>query len=190
MRLHLQLRLPFSRQSQVRFFSFPCSGINGSAVTGKGKAEQVDQPILYGMFKKKHLKNFLEESAGFHVSGRGRLELLKKVFDSDFFNRRSFAALLIRLFWLFLRGMGRIGKVILVKEPQTPQEIVKSAGTWGIPDGEAGKDSMKMVFFEASGPLSIGKDLEFNGKKDGTEHVGRKSGSRTENRISVLHEGV
>lgn len=81
-------------------------------------------------------------------------------------------------------------KVILVKEPQTPQEIVKSAGTWGIPDGEAGKDSMKMVFFEASGPLSIGKDLEFNGKKDGTEHVGRKSGSRTENRISVLHEGV
>ena len=26
-----------------------------------------------------------------------------------------------------------------------------------------------MVFFEASGPLSIGKDLEFNGKKDGTK---------------------
>ena len=115
------------------------------------------------------------------------LELLKKVFDSDFFNRRGLIALLIRLFGLFLRRMGRIGKVIFVREPQTPQEIVKSAGTWGIPDEEAGKDGMEMVFFEVSGPLGIGRDLEFNGKKDGTEHVGRKSGSRTENRISVLH---
>ncbi len=31
---------------------------------------------------------------------------------------------------------------------------------------------------------------ELNGKKDGTEHVGRQSGSRTENRIAVQHEGV
>ena len=28
---------------------------------------------------------------------------------------------------------------------------------------------MEMVFFEDSGPLSIGRDLELNGKKDGTE---------------------
>ena len=83
------------------FFSFLCSGINRGAVTGKRKAEQVNQPILYGMFKKKHLKNVVEESAGFHVRGRSRLELLKKVFDRDFFNGRSFAALLIRLFGLF-----------------------------------------------------------------------------------------
>lgn len=155
------------------FFSFLCSGINRGAVTGKRKAEQVNQPILYGMFKKKHLKNVVEESAGFHVRGRSRLELLKKVFDRDFFNGRSFAALLIRLFGLFLRGMGRIRKVILVREPQTAQEIVKSTGTWGISDEEAGKDGMKVVFFEVSGPLSIGRNLELNRKKEGTEHVGR-----------------
>ena len=69
--------------------------------------------------------------------------------------------------------MGGIGKVILVREPQTPLEIVKSAGTRGIPDEEAGKDGMEMVFFEVGGPLSIGRDLELNGKKDGTEYVGR-----------------
>ena len=86
--------------------------------------------------------------------------------------------------------MDRNGKVILVREPQTAQEIVKSTGTWGISDEEAGKDGMKVVFFEVSGSLSIGRDLELNGKKEGTEHVGRKSGSRTENRIAVLHEGV
>ena len=74
---------------------------------------------------------------------------------------------------LFFRGMGGIGKVILVREPQTPLEIVKSAGTRGIPDEEAGKDGMEMVFFEVGGPLSIGRDLEVNGKKDGTEYVGR-----------------
>ena len=84
--------------------------------------------------------------------------------------------------------MDGIGKVILVREPQTTEEIVK--GTGGIPDEEAGKDGMEMVFFEVSGPLSIGRDLELNGKKDGMEHVGRQSGSRTENRIAVLHEGV
>jgi len=151
------------------FFPFLCSGINRGAVTGKGKAEQVNQSILYGMIKKKHLKNFVEEFAGIHVSARICLELLKKVFDSDFFNRRGFVALLIRLFGLFLRGMGGIGKVILVREPQTPLEIVKSADTRGIHDEETGKDGMEMVFFEVSGPLSIGRDLELNGKKDGTE---------------------
>lgn len=135
------------------FFSFLCRGINRGAVTGKGKAEQVNQPVLNGMFKKKHLKNIVEESAGFHASGRSRLELLKKIFDRDFFNRRSFAALLIRLFGLFLRRADRIGKVILVREPQTPQEIVKRAGPGGIPDEKTGKDGMKMVFFEVSGHL-------------------------------------
>ena len=49
---------------------------------------------------------------------------------------------------------------------------------------------MEVVFFEVSGSLGIGGDLELNGKKDGTEHVGRQSASRTENRIAVLHEGV
>ena len=53
------------------FFSFLCSGINRGAITGKGKAEQVNQPILYGMFKKKHLKNFVEEFAGIPGSGGG-----------------------------------------------------------------------------------------------------------------------
>ena len=150
------------------FFPFLCSGIIRGTVTGKGKAEQVNQSILYGMIKKKPLKNFIEEFVGIHVSGRICLELLKKVFDSDFFNRRSFVALLIRLFGLSFRWMGGIGKVILVREPQTPLEIVKSAGTRGIPDEEAGKDGMEMVFFEVGGPLSIGRDLELNGKKDGT----------------------
>lgn len=159
---------PLFQTATGAFFSFLCSGINRGAITGKGKAEQVNQPILYGMFKKKHLKNFVEEFAGIHVSGGICLELLKKVFDSDFFNRRSFVALLIRLFGLSFRWMGGIGKVILVREPQTPLEIVKSAGTRGIPDEEAGKDGMEMVFFEVGGPLSIGRDLELNGKKDGT----------------------
>lgn len=72
-------------------------------------------------------------------------------------------------FWAFPSGDGGIGKVILVREPQTPLEIVKSADTRGIHDEEAGKDGMEMVFFEVSGPLSIGRDLELNGKKDGTE---------------------
>lgn len=101
--------------------------------------------------------------------------------------------LLIQLsgFGLFFRGMGGIEKSILVRDPQTPLEIVKSADARGIPDEEAGKDGMEMVFFEVSGPLlGIGRDLELNGKKDGMEHVGRQSGSRTENRIAVLHEGV
>lgn len=172
------------------FFPFLCGGINRGSVTGKGKAEQVNQSILYRVFKKKHLKNFVEESAGFHGSRRMLLELLKKVFDRDFFNGRSFVSLLIRLFGLILRGMGGIGKVILVREPQTSLEIVKSAGTGGIPDEEAGKDGMEMIFLEVSGPLGIGRDLELDGKKKGTEHIGRQSGCRPENRIAVLHEGV
>jgi hypothetical protein len=49
---------------------------------------------------------------------------------------------------------------------------------------------MEVVFFEVSGSLSIGRDLELNGKKEGTEHVRRQSGSRTESRIAILHEGV
>ncbi len=69
--------------------------------------------------------------------------------------------------------MDGIGKVILVREPQTSQEIVKSAGTGGIPDEEAGKDGMEMVFLEVGSPLRIGRGLELDGKKDGTEHIGR-----------------
>ena len=49
--------------------------------------------------------------------------------------------------------MDGIGKVILVREPQTTEEIVKGTGTGGIPDEEAEKDGMEMVFFEVSGPL-------------------------------------
>lgn len=60
----------------------------------------------------------------------------------------------------------------------------------GISNEEAGKDGVEMVFLEVSGPLRIGRDLELNGKKDGTEHVGRQSGRRPENRVAVLHEGV
>lgn len=69
-------------------------------------------------------------------------------------------------------------------------KIVKSASTGGVPDEEAGKDGMEMVFFEVSGPLDIGRNPELNREKDGTEHVKRQSGSRTENRIAVLHQGV
>ena len=104
------------------FFSFLCSGINRGAVTGKRKAEQVNQPILYGMFKKKHLKNVVEESAGFHVRGRSRLELLKKVFDSDFFNRRSFVALLSGFMGFSFGGWAGSEKLSLSESHRRPRK--------------------------------------------------------------------
>ena len=49
---------------------------------------------------------------------------------------------------------------------------------------------MQMVLLEVSSPFRIRNDFKFYRHKDRTEHIGRESGFRTQNRIAVLHEGI
>lgn len=132
------------------FFAFLCSGINGSAVTGKGKGHEVNEPVLNGMGKKKYLKDLIELPAGFHVMRWFQFELFKEIFNRSFFNRGSFFSFFIGSFRLLLRRVDRIRKILMIGEPKPFLKIIKSTGTGSVTDSKAGKDGVKLIFFEVS----------------------------------------
>ena len=91
------------------FFPFPGGSIDRSAVTGKGKIQEVNKPFANGMFKEKGAEDPIKEPAGFHAVRGLLFKEGKKVFHGGLFNRRSLLAFLVRFFRLFLRRMERAG---------------------------------------------------------------------------------
>lgn len=172
------------------FFSFPCGGIDGGAVTGERKGAKINEAFLGGASEKKGFKNVKKEEAGSRIIRGKEFKALKEFFDGNFFHRRSFCAFLGWLFGLVLRRMDGGGKVVLFGEPKPGLKIIKGSNTGSIADGKAGKDGMKKVFLEIRGPFGIGRDLEFHGKEDRAEHVGRKPWFGAEVGIAASHEGI
>lgn len=172
------------------FFAFLSGGINGSAVTGKGKSHEVNETVLCGMVKKKHFKDLIELSARFHIVWWFELKLVKEVFDRDFINRGGFFPFFIRFIRFWLWRVDRIRKILIVGKLKPFLKIIKGAGTWSVTDRKTGKDGVKLIFFEVSGPIRIGSDFALHGEEDGTEHIGREPGFRAENRVTVTHDDI
>nr|WP_296466888.1 hypothetical protein [uncultured Acetatifactor sp.] len=118
------------------------------------------------------------------------LELLQQPLYGDFLHGRGLFPFLIGLFGLFFRWVDRVGKVVLIRHPETALEIIESADTWGVADREAGKDGMEIVLFQVSRPLCIGSDLALHREQDGAEHVRGKPWCRAEVGIPVSHDGI
>lgn len=165
------------------FPAFPCGGINGRAVAGNGKAQEVEEAVPGGVQEEKILEYLEKPEAGLPILRRCLFQFFKEFLNGKFFNRGSFLAVFLWFGWFYLRGMDFRREIVITGKPETGLEIVKSTSTEGIPDRKTGEDGMEMVFLEVSSPFCIGSDLEFDGEEDGAEHVGRESGSRKERQV-------
>lgn len=170
--------------------AFPGGSIDRGAIPGQGEFLEAEKAFLLRSGEKKLLEQRKKEPAGSHILWRLEFKESKKVFDSNFFDRRCFFPFLIGLFGFFLGRVDRVREVLVVREPKAALEIIKGANARGITDAEAGKDRKEMVLLERICPLGIGSNLKLHREQDGAEHVRRKSRWRTKVGIPVLHEGI
>lgn len=145
------------------FFAFPRGSIDRSAIPGKGKIKKVNQSIIYRPVKEKDFKNVIKPFTGSHVIRWLEFKLFKEVLNGNFLHRGSFFTFLLRLLRLFFWRVDGIGKVVLIREPETAKEIIESTDARGITDRKARKDGMEMVLFEIGSPFCVGNDLKLYG---------------------------
>ncbi|MEY8431993.1 hypothetical protein AALC75_15960 [Lachnospiraceae bacterium 48-42] len=67
---------------------------------------------------------------------------------------------------------------------------MKSPDTRGIAERETAEDGIKRSFLKHMASDSDGSDFQFQGNQVGSQHTGRKHGSRAKNRVAVLQNGI
>ena len=169
--------------------SFPCAGIDWSAIPEEGKAVEVDKPLPDRGIEEAGTEDLRESPCGGEILRRFDPEFCKEIINSYFFDRRGFLPFL-RFCRLFLRGMEGIRDVVAAREPQAAKKVIESARSRNVPDCETGKDGIKTVLLEHGRPGSRGGNFEGYREQVGTEHVGREPWFRAKNGIAVLHDEV
>lgn len=181
---------PFFQAVTGSFFPFPGGSIDRGAIAGKGEVQEIDQTVLDRAVQEEHFKYVIESLAGCYILWWMGAELREHVFHGNFLHGRGLFPFFVWFLRLFLRRMDRIREIIFIRKPKTAKKIIKSPNARGIANKETGKDGMEMVLLKVSGPLGIGRELEFHGKQDRAEHIRGEPWCGSEDRIAVSHESV
>lgn len=172
------------------YFSLLCGSPDRSAVTGKSQMLRIEQPPMDGTIQELLFVETENEE--------------KRIFRfqvAAFQQREKFGSQAGRItgsLITFLFPFGRLhfretilgGKVVPVILPDAGKEIVKSSDTGGITERESTEDSIKGSFPEHTAPDRDGSYLQFQSKQIGAQHTGREPGSRTKNRVALLHNKI
>ena len=172
------------------FFTLLRGSPDRSAVTGKSQMIRIDQPSVDGT---------IQELLFVETENKG-----KRIFRFQLptFQQReklgcsagritgSFLTFLFPFGWFHFRETVFRGKAAPVILPDAGKEIIKSPDTGSIPERETAEDGIKRSFPEHAAPDRDRSYLQLQSKQIGAQHAGRKSGFRTKNRVTLLHNGI
>ncbi len=117
---------PFFKAAAGTFFTLLCGAVNRSAVTGNGKAHEINEAILVG-FQEKKIFEYLEKAqARFHILWRCLFKFFEKILGGELFDRRGLLPFFLWLLWFFLWRMNFGREVGIIRKPKAGLEVVKS----------------------------------------------------------------
>jgi hypothetical protein len=172
------------------FFSLLCSGADRGAVTGKSQMVWIDQSFLDRTIQELLMIKPKDEKKGILRFQIPAFQQRKKFGSGTGRITGSFLTFLFPFGWFHFRETIFRGKIAPVSLPDAGKEIIKSPDTGSIPERESAKDGIKRSFPEHAAPDRDRSYLQLQSKQIGAQHAGRKSGFRTKNRVTLLHNGI